>query len=371
MFRRHLRTRFPLLGVLAVAVLVASSCIEARPFVRFGPSFAEPADVNNSGVVVGTALDGTNRAFRYESTTGALTYLGHLGGSHSGAEAVNDAGFVVGWSTVDVFSTHAFVYDPGTAAMEDLGTLGGWSSQAKDINSSGVIVGIADLPVGSGQHAFVYDPLVGEMQDIGTLGGDFSAATAISDTGLVVGYSTFGFETYDTHGFVYDLATGEMRDLGTLGGPNSMAEDVNDAGTIVGWSETGRQVPCQPQTDLCPEIHHFAYDTGTGVMTDLRALPGTTHSWAKGINEAGVVVGYGETMGHSHSVPRILDLAVWELGTPYIYSPNGSGSDNTTGQAINDHGLVAGVLWTPEGDDTDRALPSGFTQQLDHMPEAP
>src|SRR5215207_1056842 len=103
-----------------------------------------------------------------ETQTTAPTYykvedLGTLGGSRSGASAINDSGEVVGYSYLaGDQNKHAFLYKDGK--MTDLGTLGGTSSEAKGINKSGQVVGWSDNSSGE-RHAFLYDSTNG-MKDL-------------------------------------------------------------------------------------------------------------------------------------------------------------------------------------------------------------
>ena len=68
-----------------------------------------------------------------------MTDLGSLGGGISMANAINNKGQIIGWSSNMYNERHAFLYENGT--MKDLGTLEGVHSDATDINESGTIVG--------------------------------------------------------------------------------------------------------------------------------------------------------------------------------------------------------------------------------------
>ena len=135
-------------------------------------------DLNEHGDVVGLAetTAGEPRAFLWTATDG-MRDLGALGAA-SMALGVNDRTEVVGGSG------HAFLWT-AHAGRVDLGTLGGRTSCANAINDAGVIVGASQtgetdargLPV---THAFLRTP-DGELLDLGTLGGEHSAAVAVSD----------------------------------------------------------------------------------------------------------------------------------------------------------------------------------------------
>jgi probable HAF family extracellular repeat protein len=202
-------------------------------------------DKNNRGQVVGLRYVEDVRAFKaFMYKDGIMKNLGTLGGSNSGAYAINDSGHIVGDSTLtqsNNFVFHAFLYDGTT--MKDLGTLGGTVSWGLDINNSGQVVGYSytDESYMLHAHAFLYED--GTMKDLGTLGGVHSRAYAINDKGYVVGSSdTIGDK--DTEGtpeavraFIYDGT--KMRDLNDLlpkgsGWVLHYAYDINSSGQIVG-----------------------------------------------------------------------------------------------------------------------------------------
>jgi probable HAF family extracellular repeat protein len=119
------------------------------------------------------------------------------------------------------------------------------------------------------------------MIDLGFIGFEFSLANAINNAGHVAG-------TFDSpqKAVLWDNING-IHSLGTL--PNfpasSNAYAINDLGQVVGSSASSNVVeeaflwtPASPN--------------GTsGTMTDLGTLPGFSYSQARGINNAGTVVG--------------------------------------------------------------------------------
>jgi probable HAF family extracellular repeat protein len=235
--------------------------------------------------VLGTA---TSRA---EEPSYTIIDLGTLGGSSSNGYGLNASGQVAGTSKNTSGQDRAFLWtdsngnglaDPGE--MIDLGTLGGTWSQARAVNDSGQVTGWSWT--GSSVNAFLYD---GSMTDLGTLTGSPCYAQDVNNAGHVVGESGTGS---NRRAFLYD---GSMKNLGTLGGSYSGAYGINTAGQVVGqsWTSTGA-------------TRAFRWtDTNTngladpGEMIDLGALPGAASSHARGINDAGQVVGHCVTPSHA------------------------------------------------------------------------
>ena len=135
------------------------------------------------------------------------------------------------------------------------------------------------------------------MTDLGTLGLGFSRAFAINDSGHVVGDS-------GGHAFLWTLELG-MIDLGTLGGMDSLASGCNNSGQVVG------------QSTLANGLDHAFLWTVEDGMIDLGAWGWV--SFAKGINELGQVVGYGDTPGISplsmHAFLWTAEDGMTDLGT--------------------------------------------------------
>jgi hypothetical protein len=106
------------------------------------------ADINESGVVAGTTIApggepgaGSSRATVWPAGAEEPVALGG-GVGESAAVAVDDAGGVSGWITVDAAGTHHAAYwTAGDRRLVDLGTLGYQQSEAMDANGPGQIVG--------------------------------------------------------------------------------------------------------------------------------------------------------------------------------------------------------------------------------------
>lgn len=257
--------------------------------------------LNDNGQAVGFAFDGSaaggasNHAFLWEN--GVMTDL-FPEPAHSMANAINDAGQVVGQHNLN----HPFLWQNG--GFIELGGFGGSNSfgYALDINNAGQVVGSSFVNNGSdglSQHAFLWQD--GVMTDLGALPGmPDSRAQGINELGQVVGFSSFfdpdtTDETFES--FLWE--NGVMIDLGVPGDLNR-AEDINDSGQIVGWSSNG------------------AYIYEDGVVANLNTLipagSGVSISVATGINNAGQIVGYGLFAGRFHG----LLLTPVQAGTPSV-----------------------------------------------------
>jgi len=287
--------------------------------------------VNDVGQVVGASWGANGvggHAFLWDN--GTMTDLGTLGGAQSGANAINDAGQVVGWSTTASGAMHAFLWENGL--MMDLGTLAGNRSEAHAINGAGQVVGVSSTSAGW-EHAFLWHN--GTMTDLGTLGGgpyyDYSGAYGINDVGQVVGWTVNATEISRAflwiNGTMTDLGpsgayainnagkivgvlgphaslwdNGMVTDLGTLGGLSSDAFGINGAGQIVGGSDSGSG------------SRAFLWDNGT--MTDLGTLVSDVGSWSYGVNNVGQAVGVSYApYGASTSFRAVM----WTIPRPAVH----------------------------------------------------
>lgn len=322
-----------------------------------GGSESGASALNGKGEVVGwskTAGDGSTRAFVYRN--GVMTDLGTLGGVDSHASAINDLGDIVGYSTsANGQGTRAFVYRAGS--MIDLGTLGGASSQALDINNLGQIVGWSktatpdrncfaaqsDASYDCSQRAFLYAD--GTMTELGTLGGPYSVAHSINNHGEIAGESyieqplPLGYPGgyYKIHAFTY--SNGAMRDIGTLGGNAGRAHAINDSGLVVGESQTNPpDYSCPARTNDCSR-RAFVYANDS--MTMIATLGGL-YNGAAAINNKGHVVGNSTVDGiNGNGQFLYADGAVRNLND--LQEVREAGWELTSVAGINDAGQMVGV----------------------------
>jgi probable HAF family extracellular repeat protein len=187
--------------------------------------------INNSGQIVGSArLPGGEETNAMLWSGGSIINLGALGNGASVAQGINDAGQVVGSSQIpDSASgvTHAFLWNDGT--MTDLGVLNGafWSG-AEAINDADQIVGWSNLEgylsVGP-QYATEWSG--GHIIDLG-----MGNAYGINNLGQVVGTNN-NRATLWSDGSAIDLTTDIA--FGGSGWTLQTATGISDRGQIVGY----------------------------------------------------------------------------------------------------------------------------------------
>jgi probable HAF family extracellular repeat protein len=248
--------------------------------------------------------------------TYSVTNLASLGGTNSGANAIDNRGWASGFSNLPGdLTTHATLWRDGT--LTDLGTLGGPNSEVgwPVKNNRGIISGFAETAA--------TDPF----------GENWSC-------------SAF-FPTVTHHtclGFVWE--NGVMRALPTLGGNNGFATGANNSGHVVGWAEN----TVHDSTCVAPQVLQFrAVDWAPdGSPQELAPLPGDTTSAATAINDRGQVVGISGICDRSVGRFSARHAVLWDRGNVTNLGDLGGVAWNTS-MSINDRGDVTGFANTPVG----------------------
>ncbi len=252
-------------------------------------------------------------------------------------------------------SAHRFAFSEQTQRavshyyVVNLGTLGGKISGAEGINNRGWITGYAFRRGNKVYRATLWTSA--QKSDLGTLGGPNSDVPfpVKNDRGVIVGLS----EVSQTDPYAEDFCgtgtdhicagfrwrNGAMTPLPTLGGNNGQANGVNNHGQIVGYAENGTQDPsCQ-----APQVFDFygAIWQPNGRVQSLPPAAGDSISAALAINDNGQVVGGSgicASPGYSTSVHALL----WQAGSTIDLGNLGGTLDNAA-TSINAAGQVVGV----------------------------
>ena len=192
--------------------------------------------MNANALVVG-AVGG--KAFVWTACDG-VTQLATPEGATSEASDINLGGDVVGTVRITTAAgprARAAVWRTADGTRIDLPFLhaGDEDISAQAINDAGVVVGFSGhAPRGAGDRArgrgFVWQP-DGTMREIGTFGGDYSAARDINNRGEVIGQATDAFG--NSLAFIWRPETGLER-LDTRGERTSFAYAINESGDVVG-----------------------------------------------------------------------------------------------------------------------------------------
>jgi probable HAF family extracellular repeat protein len=278
-----------------------------------------------TAIAVGVCAGGAARGDQnYQATWVTPTYP-------SRANAINDAGMIVGTSTTAA-NPGAFIYQNG--AFTDISHAAPASMfallrTADVVNAAGWVAGTGEHQIGSSNEtAYLYN--AGTVTD---LGAKFTPA-GIDTVGDVAGTGNNG---QVDRGLLYNHATGTVTDIGDLGGGWTGINGMNAAGAIVGVSKTADG-----------HVHAFVY--ADGKLTDLGVPPGGfTDSAANGINDAGQIV------GDVRFTDQTTHAALWDQGT---FTDLGTFGNNKYPDAfqINNQGMILGntnagpILRFPSGD---------------------
>ncbi|MCV2350901.1 PEP-CTERM sorting domain-containing protein [Paucibacter sp. Y2R2-4] len=286
----------------------------------------------NGSYVVGRSMGSQGHAYSWSAQDGMQALPNLAGRKYAVANAVNDAGIAVGVSSTTVFGSAPLpvMWKQGavTALTMPLGYNSGW---AYSINSAGVAVGA----VGSGsfERAALFGPNGSSLITATAANGAWmSTAFGINDAGLVIGVGVDPDNAAVNVGMVYNSVTGVMSTVGALPGHNSAINfGLSNSGYVVGSSGLyqGSGTP-------------FIW-SAEGGMTEIGLPPNTSSGSASAVNEQGWVVG---NAGGEYSVPFLYaDGATYSLqsllpaGTDWDFSTNTSAS----AMAISKNGSIVGT----------------------------
>lgn len=269
---------------------------------------AAPAAINGKGVVAGRAVqdDVTTRAVRWVSAKHPILLSQPHSWTASAAYGLNDLGEIVGQAMVNQQS-HAALWTGGSAKLlqqsQRIGSL------ARAINASGTVVGSCDFTPcrwtnsaleGADGNAFIADPR-GQLNAIDSAGRTYGDHHGLAGRWDVAGYafqlSAKASEAMGAND--YALAVGYENTDGWLdarywspGGVGALPHPPLEASLACGANNLGQVVG----------ESGFKGALWTGpILTKLEDLIDPTLGWslgrAVGINDAGMIVGYGQLGG--------------------------------------------------------------------------
>lgn len=271
---------------------------------------------------------------------------GGLSYSYSNALAINNAGQVVGYARSSFGGDTPLLWDTSTGDTKIL--IGG--SVATDINASGQIVGVQGTNPTT-PLSWSSSQSTGNFLSIGGNSPIYGGGNvnAINDAGKAVGniFTSAGGEAH-----IWDVEGNTTTSLGNLG-RYSFANDINNAGQVVGFGDTSTNA----------NYHALMWNTSNQTITNLGAgfsggyrngqwYPGFYSSEANAINASGLVVGNANytdnasSGGYSHAM-------LWDTNNNTVINLGKLAIDTQTyAYDINDAGLIVGssggiaTLWS-------------------------
>jgi hypothetical protein len=315
-------------AVVACAPAQVSFLLQSVSFAPIAGFPASPASygvvINSSGRVVGELnaydADGENIARRAYSSFGGSTT--NLGLLDPSQEISLAFGINDLDDVVGDSGAEATLFSGGTTT--GLGLLaGGEVSLAYGINNSGLIVGTA-LDADGNSRAVTFGP--GGPTVLNIPGSALSQGLAVSNSGFIAGDTSTNAAGSGARAFRSNGPSVEI--LNPLpGGTFATVTGVNDFGVVIGYgNSTGGG-----QEDF--------YSNGTDV-TGIGKLPGCNFSRAFGMNNPGVVVGSASRVGAQTAIiyqgGQLVDLNS-------LLDPSVTGWTLLGARGINDHGQIVGT----------------------------
>jgi probable HAF family extracellular repeat protein len=347
--------KFFSLSLFVLCFIPVFSMAQRYTITDLGP--LSPTGINSWAQVVGNY---NGHAFLWARGQG-MRDLGLIsGGTFSNAADVNDLGVVTG--TADGLGTvvspipdypnrqcsnlvQPFIWTR-TNGIRGVGTLGSphwpndtyWCGQdtyGSGINNRGQGIGYTGNSL-IGFDLYQFGLTWDSDGNITFFGGSWppSFANQISDTGQIVGQNSEHGYGFQFSGNATSWKDGTATNLGTLPGAanaeyiGSAANGVNALGQIVGWSWTGEYVS-DNVWPIVPEIHAVLW-TANGIISDLGTLSGDTFSEATRINFFGLVIGSSAQQFPDRTFDSLGPQPFHVNGRPFIWSQRAGMRDLNT-----------------------------------------
>jgi probable HAF family extracellular repeat protein len=181
--------------------------------------------INSAGAIVGTYKTSRleNRGFLYQN--GKFTDIGP-GTGFAKATGINDNGEIVGYYGAG--DAQGFLWDGHVYTTIDV--LGAYFTRAEGINNLGQVT--LQWDDSTGEHSSIFDGTTYTGIDVS--GAEYTEASAINNFGDVV--ATWGDANGVRHGAIYHA--GQYHSFQMPGGTNTSAFGINDQDVVVGYSLT-------------------------------------------------------------------------------------------------------------------------------------
>ena len=243
------------------------------------------------------------------------------------AYGINDQGQITG-----SYSGEDFVYSGGTYTSLNVGTVQG-------INGSGEIVGFENTGnfENEGVSAFIYSGGVSTPYVYSQSNQTYFEG--VNDQGEIVGYASDysvrsgGFPP--VAGFIYQNGTFQV-----IGPPNTEPYGVNNEGQVVGTAYLSSIIQGFPE-----DPQGFFYSNS---VFSLLQAPSASQTFARGINDADLIVGYYDNKSGTHGFAYNEVTGVWSpIDVPgatatYVYGINNS--DQIVGAYVDENGNTHGFV---------------------------
>jgi probable HAF family extracellular repeat protein len=270
--------------------------------------------------------------------------LEYPGAAGTQAFGINEKGLVVGLASFADGSQVGFVYDPKGETFTDLPSVPGCSLYASGINNAGVVIGGCD----SGPDAtegFILNK--GAYTLFSYPGFAHTYPRAISSTGLVSGYATDAASTTWV-GFIYDPGRDAFTDI-TFPDPSLTVSFIIAQGINARGRAVGNVILTEP--DLSVAFRGAFVREASGAVT-LFEVNGLLAARARGINDPGVIGGYGtlaggQIVGFVGTLPSLGGTQTMTdaelIAVPF------AGVTDTFIEAIDNRGRLVGVWYDGAG----------------------
>jgi uncharacterized membrane protein len=326
--------------------------------IGFLPGFTSmyPVSINIHGDVAGTApvgpglpwpFDEFGEAFLYSNgqLTIAYPYFSALPGDFGEAIGINAQKEVVG-RFLDYGDLYSFTYQNGELYEFNLP---GTYSYITGINDFGQIIGSASNLNPRYTFSFLFTPNAPVIQ-LPTVNGSMINTVAINNLAQIAGDVRYEDVNGVFHSDVVITQPGGTNpsDLGNLGGP-AYATGLNIWGQVVGYSAT----TSQNNSPVFSVLYSQGKIINLGLPKGEKAPQ--YQSFATGINDLGVIVGYSDLAGGQFGQPSSAARGVvylykrwYDLNT--LVNSSGHGLTIIEANGVNDFGQIAASALDAAGD---------------------